>query len=237
MTTNLNVHLLTFTPSLSNIQYSLTVEAFNSYGSNSYDISLAKYAHATTYVIQNYVVDLTYSNQPHVINLYNIFTGYELEFKILSNPFNNLNLNTNILSIDNRYIYNTSNYIVEIRSSNTYGEVDLTINITHNELNKPTYRDILNYNLSLSDQPFEIIIENIFYGLIETINIHPNPFGNARLYDCNTSNIVSITTYDSDSSNTYTITIGASNVFGSNEYVIYVIDYKHIAPEHTDISY
>jgi len=131
-------------------------------------------------------------------------------------PMNNIDL-----GYSNIFIY-SSNIIIQ--NENLF--VKLNNYLTKRFIVPNVPKVPLNHNLFLSNQTFEVSIPDIYDGLIQTNYIIANPYNNAVLKN----NILYIKSAKLANQSNYIISIGASNIFGLNEYFIYVLDYKNSPP-------
>jgi len=229
---DLNIHILTFTPLSINHYYIVTVQASNTWGANTLNFNVTEYAEVPPSLKNYSSLDIQLSNQVFVFNYNDYFFGLMQEFYIVSNPISSYNtiklIDTSIYTIST-HLYEYSNYDIVFGVNNVYGSTLFTLHVTDYKQDIPQFKNASNHFVELSNQYVTYIIEDIFEGLIQNIYLTYNPVGNIRLYDCNFSNIA-VLWNDVYSYSNYTIGIGVSNVFGSNEYLIYVTDFLNEAP-------
>ena len=225
----MNIHILTFTPRQINVYYIVSVQASNTWGANTFNFNVTEYAEVEPSLKNYSSLDIQLSNQVFVFNYNDYFFGLMQEFYIVSNPISTIKLiDTSIYTISTS-LYEYSNYDIVFGVNNIYGSNEFTLHVTDYKQDVPQFKNESNHFVELSNQYVTYIIEDIFDGLIQNIYLTYNPVGNIKLYDCNVSNIA-VLWNDVYSYSNYTIGIGVSNVFGSNEYLIYVTDFLNEAP-------
>ena len=175
---NIENNILTITPYIdkdySNF-YQIIAYASNIFGSNVVDFYVTDYKKSEPEFINDLsYTDLYISNQIYIKNIDSIFSGLIEKTYILQNiypEFNNIQLTDSNITITNDNIeQTTSNYYdLIIGTCNVFGSNEFAFHITKYKRARPEYIGENSKILELSNQRFNINLNNIFSGLIEII--------------------------------------------------------------------